>query len=337
MTRLTRIKLKDMSPLHLGLGRDSYDVSASVLQSDMLSAALASVRAMHGEGDSTRGFLESFALSSAFPYDGDEFFLPRMKGRLSISVRGEEEKDYRKKLKKLSYISMPVWRSLVQGEDIKIDKDQLHGEFLLAKPTVDYKSPMTHLITQRVSVSRSGEEDAVPFMFDWTFFKHGVKDIKGTTVAESGLYCLLQADEAVADEVTNLFNELGTMGIGSDKTVGGGQFTIEADTVELPEVDSNKQMLLSTYIPDKEDMQYISLNESEYQLIHRGGFMAGSTVEELRHLRRKTVYMFDTGSVISSKANLKGRVVDVSPKWNATDMHPVYRSGKPMAIYINQR
>lgn len=327
-----------MTPLHLGLGRDSYDVSASLLQSDMLSAALASIRAMHGKGDTTEQFLSAFALSSAFPYDGDEYFLPRMKGRLAITVNEEEEKDYRKKLKKLVYISFPLWQQLAQGKALAVDDNQLQGAFLLSKGNDNYKAPMTHVTTERVSVSRNGEDDAVPFMFDWTFFRHdgNMTSPSGKVIEtkEAGLYCLLHADEETTQEITALFHELGEQGIGSDKSVGGGHFTIETDTIELADVKSDKQLLLSTYIPTEEEVKSFSLEKSIYQLVHRGGFMAGSNNEGLRHLRKKTVYMFDTGSVIVSDAKLVGKIVNVAPQWNTPDIHPVYRSGRCLAMHI---
>lgn len=319
-----------MTPLHLGIGRDSYDVAASVMQSDMLSAALASVRALHGKAGSTLAFLSTFALSSAFPYDGKEFFLPRMKGLLPISVRHEEEKDYRKKLKKLSYISMPLWLKLAKGERLEIDDNQLQGAFLLAEGKADYHAPMTHVVTERVSVSRSGEEDAVPFMFDWTFFKHNDSDESKT----SGLYCLLKADIDTAKEITELFSELGELGIGSDKSVGGGHFSVETDTVDIPSINSDKQILLSTYIPTKEELDATDLQSSTYQLIHRGGFIAGSNNETLRHLRRKTIFMFDAGSILATGKSLEGAIVDLKPEWNSPEMHPVYRSGRPIALHI---
>lgn len=333
MIKFTRIKLKEMTPLHLGLGRDSYDVAASVLQSDSLSAALASVRAMHGKGKTTKEFLSSFAISSAFPYDGEEFYLPRMKGLLNIKVKGLEEKDYRKELKKLAYISTPVWLRLTAGESLEVDDNQLHGMFLLDKPVVDFKPPIMHVTTERVSVSRTGEEDAVPFMFDWTFFKHGSNE-ESSPERESGLYCLLKADDVLTREIIQLFEELGSLGIGSDKSVGGGHFSIESDTVDFPEIRSNKCILLSTYIPDIKELENIDLHSSNYQLVHRGGFMAGSTNESLRHLRRLTVYMFDTGSILATKKNLIGKVVDVAPLWNTMEMHPVYRSGIPISLHI---
>lgn len=338
MTKFTRIKLKDMTPLHLGLGRDSYDVSTSLLQSDTLSAALASIRAMYGKGDTTEQFLSAFALSSAFPYDGDEYFLPRMKGRLAITVNGEEEKDYRKKLKKLVYISFSLWQRLAQGETIAVDDNQLQGAFLLSKGNTNYKTPMTHITTERVSVARNGKDDAVPFMYDWTFFRHGSHSIspngKDYETKETGLYCLLNADVETTQEITELFYELGEQGIGSDKSVGGGHFTIETDTIELPDVKSDKQILLSTYIPTEEELKFFSLAKSNYQLIHRGGFMAGSNNESLRHLRKKTVYMFDTGSVLVSNAKLEGKIVNVAPQWNTPGIHPVYRSGRCLSMHI---
>lgn len=327
--KLTRIKFRNMTPLHLGLGRDTYDVSASVLQSDAISAALASIRAMQGKGDSTYDFLNSFALSSAFPYDGTEYFLPRMKGHLAIKVNGQEEKEYRKKLKKLAYISTPVWKRLTEGKTETVEPQQLHGFFLLSSPIDSYKPPMTHVVTERVSVSRSGETDAVPFMFDWTFFKNNIDATK-----ESGLYCLLEANEAVTQEVVKLFEELGEAGIGSDKSVGGGKFNISYDCIDLPEISSNRQILLSTYIPTEEELSKLDLSSSNYQIILRGGFMAGSTNEQFRHLRKKTVYMFDTGSVLTCNDTLKGCITDVTPKWNSSEMHKVLRSGKPLTIHI---
>lgn len=317
--------------MHLGLGRESHDVSATMLQSDTMSAALASLRAMQGRGDSTEKFLESFTLSSAFPYDGEEYFLPRMSGRLSIKVEGQEEEQYRKKLKKLQFVSEPLWRRLVCGESITVDEGQLQGEFLLAKANPEFEKPMKHLAMQRVTVPRDGGQNATPFVFDWTFFSHGKR--------ETGLYCLLQADgEEVRQEVVSLFHELGQTGIGADKSVGGGRFDVETEDVEIREVDhSNRLLLLSTYIPSDEDLKALNLLESDYQLLKRSGFMAGSNREEHRHLRRNSIYMFDVGSVMATRqhvATLQGQIVDLRPQWDDAEMHPVLRSGRALAIHI---
>ena len=65
------IKFKNLTPLHIGTGKENYDFSSSVLHSDTLSAALASLRAQKGKSSDIESFLMSFAISSAFPYFGE--------------------------------------------------------------------------------------------------------------------------------------------------------------------------------------------------------------------------------------------------------------------------
>lgn len=326
MAILTRIKLKNMSPLHVGNGRDSYDTASPILSSDVISAALASVRVMKGNDKDVESFLKMFTISSAFPYDNDNYFLPRPNGRLNIRVKGLQESDYRKKLKKLHFISEPIWTRLANGESVEVDQDQIHGEFLIAQPDKNYAIPMKHIANQRVMVPRADDQDATPFMFEWTFFRHGK--------TESGLYCLLNCEKRDKDELVSLFQALGTLGIGSDKTVGGGHFDIEVEDVETPSIEGDAIMLLSTYIPQKEEIDILNLNSSHYSIIKRGGFIAGSSKENLRHLRRNTVYMFDAGSVFLTNRDINGTIVDLSPEWNTNEIHPVYRSGRPLYIKI---
>ena len=74
------IKLKNLTPLHIGTGKENqYDFSAADLHSDTLSAALAALRAQQGQADDIETFLQSFSLSSAFPYWNDICFLPKYK------------------------------------------------------------------------------------------------------------------------------------------------------------------------------------------------------------------------------------------------------------------
>lgn len=328
--QLTRIKLKNMTPLHLGKGKDSYDVSSPILQSDTLASALASVRAMTGKTDDVQDFLESFTISSAFPYDGDEFFFPRPSGRLNIIVEGLPEEKYRKKLKSLRFITADEWMRLIKGEQLEIHPNQLQGEFLISRhidsQTSPYSEPTMRIINQRVQVPREENKDSEPFMFEWTYFHHGER--------ETGLYCLVQTDDDQrTEELKELFVRLGEQGVGSDRSVGGGHFDIEADTIELPTItDANATMLLSTYIPQKQELSQLDLSKASFSVFKRGGFLAGSTNESATHLRRKTVYMFDAGSVFPETAPLQGQVVDVTPEWKG--LHHVYRSGKPLGITI---
>ncbi len=320
------IKMTHMSPMHIGLGRDSYDVSAGALHSDTLSAALASLRALRGHDDDLLHFLDSFALSTAFPYSGETYFMPKPIGKLAISVRGMEEREYRKQLKKIAYVSLPIWSMLAMGHTIVVERDQLHGRYLLDRPSSTFVAPMTSHIGQRVSVPREDDQNASPFAFEWTFFNQ-----------ESGLYCLLDVNGSdIADEVIALFEELGEHGLGSDRNVGGGHFTVDASqTLSLPAVtDANAVMLLSMYIPQEDELATLNVSRSRYQLCRRGGYISGSSVDSLRHLRKNTVYMFTSGSLFNCTHSLCGKVVDLRPQWKDGNLHPVYRSGKAFSINI---
>lgn len=319
------IKMTDMSPMHIGLGRDSYDVSAGALHSDTLTAALASVRALSGKDGDLKQFLESFTLSSAFPYCDDTFFLPKPAGKINVEVEGMQEKDYRKLLKKVAYVASTVWKKLITGEKLIVKRCQIHGQYLIDESKDDFVPPMVSMITQRVKVPRIDNEDATPFAFEWTYFRKGC-----------GLYCLLDASSDIGTEVEKLFNELGEQGIGSDRNVGGGHFGIDTTkTFEMPEVpDADGTMLLSMYIPEQHELTKLNVETSRYQLLKRGGYIAGSSSDNLRHLRKNTVHMFTAGSVFNCIDQLNGKVVDLRPQWKDGDLHPVYRSGKALSINI---
>ncbi len=320
MSELLIIKLTNMSPLHIGKGRDSYDVASPVLASDSLSAALAAILAQSGHGGDIKAFLESFAVSSAFPYAGDTLFLPKPAGRLDVGVIGQSEEQYRKKLKKVQWVAWSAWTQLVEAKHIDVAEGQLHGAFLLDKATDDFNAPMKHEIHQRVSVPRCDNSDAKPFTFDWTFFR-----------PDCGLYCIVQANDDTQPHIIDLFNELGEQGIGSDRSVGGGHFEVSTCQMQLPQVDhGDATMLLSSYLPSADELKAIDLGKSRYSIVRRGGFIAGGQ-ENVRHLRRNTIHMFATGSVLHCSAPIGGRVVDLRPQVVG---HPVLRSGRPICVTI---
>ena len=91
-------------------------------------------------------------------------------------------------------------------------------------------------------------------------------------------------------------------------------------------------MLLSLYIPTEDELKCIDLENSSYELLLRGGFISGSEEVKFRHLRKKSVYMFNVGSVITSSKSLEGAIVDLMPEWNDEKMHAIYRSGRPFVV-----
>lgn len=323
MSKYTIIKFTNMTPLHLGLGRDTYDVAAPMLHSDTVASALAAIRVLEGKGDDVRGFLESFAVSSAFPYAGEDLFLPKPCGRLAVSVKGKAPEAYRKLLKKVRFVSLKLWECLATGENVEVEEGQIHGAYLLDKPNPAFQNPMTDTLNQRVSVPRTSG-DSKPFTFNWSFFCQGC-----------GLYCIVESDSETTDEILLLFRKLGQYGIGSDRTVGGGHFDVDTLEVDLPDVtNGNATMLLSMYIPTGDELQCLDLEGSKYEIIQRGGFMAGSSHDNLKHLRKNSISMFVPGSTFIGNPDLKGTVVDLHPAWNSDNMHSVYRSGRPVSLTI---
>lgn len=318
------IKMKFLTPIHIGKGKDTYDVSSSNLHSDTLIAALAAMKAQKGQTDHLDEFMTSFALSSAFPYSGQSYFLPKPIGKLNIRIRNKEEYGYRKILKNIKFIEHSIFASLAKGECKEIDETAIQGSFIVdAKEK--WEQPYKSQVNQRVSVSRDGG-DAIPFFFDWKYFNQN-----------AGLYCLTDATSELLEEILSLFRQLGETGLGTDKNVGGGKFDVEADEIELTTVhDANATMLLSLYLPMEEEMDKLQLDQSRYSLVLRGGYMAGSDIETFRHLWKKSVYMFDVGSVFPTNQPLKGKIVNLSPDWNDEHMHSVYRGGKPFCLPVKE-
>lgn len=317
------IKLKNLTPFHIGTGKEHYDFSSAELQSDTISAALASIRAQQGKTSDIEDFLNSFSISSAFPYYKSDYFLPKIQGKLSVAVEGCEESEVRKQLKKIRYVVLPLWHDIIKGKKIIVNKEQLKSEYLIEHEQ-DFENPFKSDVMQRVSIPREDGIDADPFYFNWTY-----------TNKDAGFYCIVDSDENTFEEIKQLFIKLGEAGIGTDRHVGGGTFKVDTDTINLdiPE-DNDSVVLLSLYIPTKNEVDNINLTESKYELVLRGGYMAGSDNESLRHLRKKSVYMFATGSIFKTKSTLIGKIVNIMPEWNDVRIHPVYRSGKPLCINV---
>jgi CRISPR type III-A-associated RAMP protein Csm4 len=324
MPEYSIIKLKHLTPLHIGTGKENhYDFSAINLHSDTLSSALAALRAQQGNAKDTQAFLDSFVLSSAFPFWDDNLFLPKLQGKINISVFGKEEKEYRKQLKKLRYIDSCLWNDLVAGKPIKVKDMQLQDEFLI-KEGNNFAKPFMSQLNQRVSVPRMDGQDADPFFFNWTYFR-----------SNAGLYCITDAQGKLFEEIKNLFEHLGETGIGTDKNIGGGKFKIETTTISLPDIhDANQTMLLSLYIPKKEELPHLHLTSARYELVLRGGYMSGTSEERFMHLRKRSVYMFNIGSLFPTTTTLVGKTVNLTPAWNDERMHPVYRSGRPFCLPV---
>ena len=174
-------KLHFTSPIHIGDERLDYGSSQKYLHSDSMYAALTSVLASVGYEIPENGDL-GFQISSLFPFyqkskdDKVIYFLPKLKGQ---SVSPPKFQDIAKQIKKIEWIDLESFTSLINGEnylyaDLELTKNCLKSNFF-----TNEKLPADGFILSevvpRVQVPRYGIEgsatDAKPFYMERIFFK----------------------------------------------------------------------------------------------------------------------------------------------------------------------
>jgi CRISPR-associated protein Csm4 len=321
-------KLKFVSPLHLSKGKLGLDVSFEILHSDTLKSALfACAIELYSEavvlnGGDGKDFFESFTISSAFPYVNEDLFFPKpewLPNTFEETIRTKEID--RKKVKKIRYFSQKYYQNLLNGNLI-LEKDKV-AKYYADTPLVE-NQPFKSETVQRVSVSRTFEDDGKTFYTERLFFYEGC-----------GLFFLIQFHDASKREMIEAALRLmGDNGIGSDKSAGNGQFefnAFETLTLELPK-DAAFQTNLSLYCPDYEEVKDEKfLNNSAYSLAKRGGYLANPRDFNHSTLRKKSILMFTEGSVFPKNRALTGKIVDLSPE-NENIGHSVWRDGRALFL-----
>jgi CRISPR-associated protein Csm4 len=334
-------KLALQGPLHLSRGRSHYETSQDLLHSDTLkSAMLVCALQLYPEDyqteAATQSFLTSFRISSAYPYCGEEYFFPKPMARMPLDfgkvVEGEAKAA--KTIKKIEYLGKSYFERVLQSESYAIDPAHLQvqkGKFLsdlLPKDAL----VLTNHTQQRVTIPPMGSGDStIPFYLDRIYFG-----------AEAGLFFLTDAtDPALLARLKAILRLLGDHGIGTDRNIGNGHFNVEgpvAFDLSVP-ASANRQMALSLYCPAREELTQALLENSSYQLIRRGGYLASPGNEQHLTYRKRSVYMFAEGSVFPT-AELLGKYVDLKPQADADAealkhgavSHPVWRDGQ--AIFV---
>jgi CRISPR type III-A-associated RAMP protein Csm4 len=325
MIKKTVFKLRFSGPLHIGKGLgEAYDTTDNILHSDTISGFLASIWSMQHDGTGVKEFMQQYRVSSAFPFYQSLFFLPLpVGGGQFLNVTGIEEGKAGKIIKKIEYLPVELWEILVSGQKLYFDIKRLSpcGKFLFPD-TIPAASVYSDELEQRVTVPRVGEAVSVPFYFERRFFSK-----------DSGLYFFCETSDQKSDEIEKLLKVGETIGIGTDKSVGNGHYKVERYTITFDDIisGSNAFQLLSLYCPGKKEIENVQMNRNDYLLIKRGGFIAGTTKDELRHLRKKSLFMFTEGSLFRTHEP-EGKIENVRPEWNDANLHPVFRDGR--AFYL---
>lgn len=310
------IKLNFASPLRIGEhGIGQEKALKGIIHSDTIWAAIVSAWAKI-IGDPSplcdQGRL-SFRLSSAFPFVGSQYFLPKP---LVFPVRWKENLDPSdlKELRKTPLIPKELFEKWINNEplearDIKEAKDS--WEELHAK--------ITFLLEPHVFLGRLG------YISDFYY-------LSATRFGEdAGMYFLI--DGQPNPDFFYVLNYLSEEGLGGERNRGFGLFHWEKVdfTLRIPS-ETNTWLLLSVFNPDIDDpeekIKLPELSKAYYRMgIRMGWFLAQDGTQGVR----SPLFFILEGSVIPWKP--KGRIVDVSPKGLSLG-HSIYRHGIAYSIPI---
>lgn len=280
-----------------------------------------------------------FLLSSAFPYCGEIYFLPRP----LLPMEGiNDDPAIGKTLKKIRFVSQtlfekfiarqPVGDYLLQdgpgGKQLRRDLILQSSTAWLADSDLTSSLPENRVIwkdvTQpRVAISRAGSR-STPFGAGRVQFAAGC-----------GLYFMAKfQDETWRSKVEDALALLSAEGIGGERSVGNGQFRLEVRrgfTLRQP-ASPNGFTSLSLVWPSKVEVQDQLLEGAQYGLVARRGWIASL---DWQGTRRPNVRMLSEGSVFRRLP--VGSLVDLTPS-EAAGAHPIWRCGLgfPVACQLRE-
>lgn len=361
-------RLAARSAFHIGERGIGLEETSLVLHSDTLFSALC--LALRELGEDLDGFLTGynrwkggmlvngrqtpFRLSSAFPFAGSVYFLPRP----LLAIHGlDQVSDPRlgKIVKKTAFVSKSLFESLVASRDVSAElvqasqgakgTTQIRQELLLqdgrAWVTAPERAALENYIepesgkirlwvqeTQpRVTVDRRTNRSQV-YAAGRVRFRPG-----------AGFFTLVDYQEpGWRPKVEKALRILGETGIGGERSSGHGQFELQVDdefVLSEPGSRADGFTSLALYWPAQPEVTAGVLENASYQLLNRRGWMASP---DAMNLRRKSVRMLVEGSVFQQRPD--GALVDVKPDDPPTPLpHDVWRYGLafPVACRIDAR
>lgn len=337
----TLVRLRPLSPFHLGARGIGLEETETFIHSDTLFSALCNawVRC-HGTQDLKNRLLQPLPqgtkpplrISSAFPYAFDTPFFARPLSPLRMNNPGDP-----KPLKRGRFVSGRLFVSLLSGN--RVDPPEvLHdgdlwvtagerqdiSEQMGTAPALPGADLAVWILQEvpRVSLDRVTQASNI-FYFSRVTFAPGC-----------GLFFLAVVDPPIRPAFETVVRVLGDTGIGGDRTAGYGQFEPGFEEVELdvPE-DAETFLSLSLLSPSSQEIEGLLGPRSAYGLVRRDGWIDSP---QARNYRRRACRMFAEGSVFRGTSDrLYGRLVDVTPTAPEVRLsHPIYRYGYAFPIPI---
>lgn len=294
-------RLTFTAPFHVdSRGNAFYEESNSFIHSDTLSAAILATWALVWPDQmAEQASQPSFRLSSAFPFFGDRYFLPRTLTSLTDKPTNNPIKSA-KKFKKIQWLDSELWlKSLIEpnwADQVDLDKRVCQG--VLASQHSNLPERLWQEEERpRLAMDRHSNSalESQIFNFSRIWFHE-----------QGGLYFLVVFnDDASRAQFETVLRILGDSGIGADRSNGNGCFTWQPGNIPgLQLATDGPAVALSLVNPEPSDCQTGWLDGSAYKLVSRGGWVGGTGI------RKQRLRMFTEGSVFNRP--LQGRIVDVS-------------------------
>lgn len=331
------IKLHFKAPLHISSGKEEYGSTNEILPSDALKSAIfAASLQLYGD-EANEDFFRDFKVSSAFPFFKDEYFFPKPFVKLPFAIKEHqnEEAVEAKMLKKVRYLGKNFFEETLRKGNAENDKRGLSTDNIPKDPFLTDHPDREEIQKQglfkkeqhpRVAIPPWDSADETdPFYMEKLYFRENC-----------GLFFALEAHDESLKKAKSALRLLADQGIGSDRNVGNGHFTFEEAelSLQVPE-DGTHQVALSLFCPQKEEINDEFLNNSNYELMKRGGYLASPKKEDFMSYRKKSVFMFSEGSIFPDYG-LNGKYVDLKPEVDNGESpdHPVWRDGRPITLPI---
>lgn len=278
----------------------------------------------------------SFTLSSAFPLISGARFYPVPMGAMNKVMDDVAHLDSGaiplelKDVKKIRYISEDLFFQILTGRETvlaDLTPSTVHPYPLAArgqvKQSVGYA---TEVQRPRVSVDQinGGVREGAFFYSSDQFFG-----------AESGLFFFASfTSPQIREKFEAALRLLGDCGLGADRTVGRGAFSVTATDWSATELKNpTAQVLLSLYFPTREEVARGVLTNpvSTYGLTRRTGHAGGHDVSRFR---RADCWMLTEGSVLPFAP--VGGTPQVLTKSDVIP-HDVYRCGRAFCLPMIHR
>ena len=310
-------KLKFPVGIHIGTDSGRLDETLMSMYSDTFYSAIYNeyVKLYSDEEllELTRD--NKFLVSDLLPYKNTDetlFYIP--KPILDVNTKSMEklETAERKKIKKMEFIPINKLSNYIDFIKKEIDF-----------PTIDTNFGKTELYSKN-KITRDTEDNEI---YNIEIFKF---------LERAGLYFLVNLPEEFIMKFDKVLESLTFTGIGGKKSVGYGSFEIlEKKEIKFDDNyfgkylfnEGNYNILLSSYIPEENNIVNLKEKENYYKLIKRSGFVNNSQYNDTP-IKRKQIYMISSGSILNFKP--VGKLVDL----NIRGKHSIYRLGKPIVLGV---